>query len=75
MSYKYQRELNQLPDKIKKAQKDINEVSALLSDGDYYSRDPDGFHETTKKLTEFQVKLERYENRWLELEEMKENSL
>ncbi len=75
LSYKFQRELNQLPDKIKKIQKDIEEASALLSDGDYYARDPDAFHETAKSLAELQLKLERYENRWLELEEMKENSL
>ncbi len=75
LSYKLQRELNQLPDKIKKIQTLIEESSALLSDGEYYNRDPDSFHETSKKLIEQQTKLERYENRWLELEEMKENSL
>lgn len=75
LSYKFQRELNQLPDKIKKVQKDIEAASELLSDGDYYTRDPDGFHATVKDLADLQAKLERYENRWLELEEMKENSL
>lgn len=75
LSYKLQRELNQLPDKIEKTQKEIKEAGALLADADFYGRDPDGFHETAKKLNELQVKLERYENRWLELEEMKENSL
>lgn len=75
MSYKYQRELNQLPDKIEKVQKEVKDISALMSDADFYQRDPEGFHETVKKLTELENKLERYENRWLELEEMKENSL
>jgi len=75
MSYKFQRELNQIPEKIEKIQKEITEVNELLSDSEYYSRDPDGFHETAKNLTALQTKLERYENRWIELEEMKENSL
>ena len=75
MSYKYQRELNKLPEKIEKVQKEITDINELLSDSEYYSRDPDGFHETAKNLTTLQAKLERYENRWIELEEMKENSL
>ena len=75
LSYKLQRELNQLPEKIEKTQKEISENAALLSDGDFYNRDPDGFHAAAKKSTELQTKLERYENRWMELEEMKENSL
>lgn len=75
MSYKYQRELNQLPDKIEKSQKEIKKFNELLGDSEYYNRDPDEFHETVKNLQEAQKKLERYENRWIELEEMKENSL
>lgn len=72
LSYKFERELSQLPDKIAKVQQDMTEASALLSDGDYYNRDPDGFHQTVTTLSDLQAKLERYENRWLELEEMKE---
>ena len=75
MSYKYQRELNNLPEKIEKIQKEITDINELLSDSEYYSRAPDEFHETAKNLTTLQAKLERYENRWIELEEMKENSL
>ena len=75
MSYKFQRELNQLPDKIEKVQKEIYDFNELLGDSNYYNRNPDGFHETVKNLQDAQNKLERYENRWLELEEMKENSL
>jgi len=67
--------LNKLPEKIEKVQKEITDINELLSDSEYYSRDPDGFHETAKNLTTLQAKLERYENRWIELEEMKENSL
>ncbi len=72
LSYKLQRELNQIPDKIKTVQKEIEENAELLSDGDFYNRDPDGFHATAKQSNELQAKLTRYENRWLELEEMSE---
>ncbi len=72
LSYKLQRELNQLPDTIQKIQKDIEKTSAELADTEFYQRDPDGFHEAAKNLGDLQGKLERYENRWLELEGMKE---
>jgi ATP-binding cassette subfamily F protein uup len=71
LSYKIERELKQLPDKIGSVETAIKELSDQLSDGEYYQRDPDAFHETAKALAEAQAKLERYENRWLELEEMK----
>lgn len=71
LTYKLERELGQLPNKIKKTEFDLAEVSQLLSDGDFYKRDPDGFHEATKTMAETEAKLERYETRWLELEEMK----
>ena len=74
LTYKLERELNEIPKKIEDAEKHIAELSEKLSDGDFYTSDPDGFHKTTQALTEFQAKLERYETRWLELEEMKSAS-
>lgn len=71
LSYKYERELSQLPGKIQKVEATIAEVSTKLAESDFYQRDPDGFHDATKQLGELQAKQERYETRWLELEEMK----
>ena len=71
LTYKLERELNQLPAKIEKLETRISEFSEKLSDSEFYKTDPDGFHDITKTLTEAQDKLERYEARWLELEEMK----
>ena len=71
LSYKYERELNQLPDKIEAVEKEIAGYSEKLADTDFYQRDPNGFHDVTKSLSEAEAKRERYENRWLELEEMK----
>ncbi len=69
LTYKLERELNQLPQKIQKAEAEIAALSEQLADNDFYQRDPDGFHDVTKALAETQTKLERYETRWLELEE------
>lgn len=71
LSYNLERELKQLPSKIEKAENDISALSEQLADGDFYKRDPDGFHDATRALSEAQARLERYETRWLELEEMK----
>ncbi len=73
LTYKLERELKQLPDKIEKTENKIKELSEMLSDSDFYRRDPDAFHEATKNLADEQARLERYETRWLELEEMKMN--
>lgn len=71
LTYKLERELMQLPDKIEKTEQEIAACNAQLADPDFYKRDPDGFHDMTKTLSEAQAKLERYETRWLELEDMK----
>ena len=71
LSYKYERELKKLPDKIKKVEASISRYNEQLADPDFYSRDPGAFHEMTQDLAEAENKLERYENRWLELEDMR----
>ena len=71
LSYKYERELGQLPSKIEKVEALIAALNVSLADSDFYQRDADGFHAATKDLADAQAKLERYEARWLELEEMK----
>ncbi|HBR69295.1 MAG TPA: hypothetical protein DEA55_07975, partial [Rhodospirillaceae bacterium] len=50
---------------------EVAELSEKLADGDFYKRDPDGFHAAAKALADAQARLERYEIRWLEIEEMK----
>jgi ATP-binding cassette subfamily F protein uup len=72
--YKQQRELKQLPKKIENLEKEISNLSEKLSDPDFYLQDKDNFHTTTKLLSEAQIKLERYETRWLELEEIKNSN-
>ena len=71
LTYKLQRELNQLPNKIEKVEERIAKLSKQLSYSDFYKSDPEGFHTITQELADEQSRLERYETRWLELEEMK----
>lgn len=71
MTYKLKYELETLPSKIEDVILKIAEFNDKLTDADFYTRDPDGFHQTTKDLSEYQQKQERYETRWLELEDMK----
>lgn len=73
LTYKLEHELKKLPEKIKQAEEDIRTYTEILRDPSFYQRDPAAFHETTKNLAETEAKLERYETRWLELEDMKSN--
>lgn len=71
LSYKDKYELEQLPKKIDKVEGEIKALSVKLSDPDFYKTDPDAFHSATKELADQQARLERYETRWLELEDLK----
>jgi ATP-binding cassette subfamily F protein uup len=72
LTYKLERELGQIPEKIAEQEALIENLKQQLSDPDFYKRDPSEFHEATKTLSDAETKLSRYENRWLELEEMKQ---
>lgn len=71
MSYKLHRELQQLPEKMEAMEVDIAEMNEKLSDGGFYKRDPDEFHEVTQRLLRVSDRLKQAEERWLELEEMR----
>jgi ATP-binding cassette subfamily F protein uup len=71
LTYKLEHELKQLPGKIEKVEAEIAACNILLSDSELYARDAAKFHETIKTLEDLKSKLERYESRWLEIEEMK----
>jgi ATP-binding cassette subfamily F protein uup len=72
LSYKLQRELDELPAKIETLEKQRDELAAETSQNDFYQQDTDY---VTNKLAELQAieeQLEVCEERWLELEEMTE---
>ncbi len=71
LSYKLDRELKQLPDKIDALGKDIDQMNDILNDANLYKNDPDLFHSTVDRLGRVQKRLADAEERWLELEEMR----
>ena len=71
LSYKLDRELTHLPQKIEDLSQDISAMNEVLNDADLYKNDPDLFHKTVERLQRFQKRLDDAENRWIELEEMK----
>ena len=73
LSYKEKYELEELPKKMGDVEKKIDAINKALTDAEFYQRDPDGFHKATVALTEYKSRLSRYEDRWLELEEIKSN--
>jgi ATP-binding cassette subfamily F protein uup len=71
LSYKLQYELDRLPRKLKEAEEEFATLQKLMADPDLYSRDPGLFYDTAKKHAETKEQIEAYENRWLELEDMR----
>lgn len=72
LSYKDNRELRQLPERIATLEAAIERLEAGLADPDLYQRDPDGFHAQTTRLSAAQAELAAAEDRWLELEALKD---
>ncbi len=72
-SYKDERELNLLPEKMEKLAQLISELETELNDPSLYSQNPKRFNILTKHITTKRIELETTETRWLELEEMKLN--
>lgn len=74
LSYKLQYELDHLPGKIEKIEQEIAQCHTRLEDANFYTEDPDGFDKAVKRVAQLQEELEQLESRWLELEEMSDNS-
>ena len=72
MSYKDQRELDGLPDVIAGLETEIDELEASLADPTLFERDGAAFNDKAKRLEHARVELDEAENRWLELEALRE---
>ncbi len=72
LGYQQQRELDQLPKTMEDLTKKIKAAEAKMADADFFSRDPAGFQKTSEGLTKLQAELEAAEERWLELEALRE---
>ncbi len=72
LSYKDARELEELPGRMAALEKRVKALEAKLADPAFYGKDPAGFQKATGELTAVQADLAAAEDRWLELEALKE---
>ena len=72
LSGKDQHALRQLPGEIAAVEAQLASLRERLSDPAYYGRDPAGFTRESTALAEAEAKLAALEERWLELEIMRE---
>jgi len=72
LTYKEDRELNQLPEKIERLNAKIATLQAQLDDPAFYQRDPGRYQEAARALETARAALDKAETRWLELEERRE---
>ncbi len=73
LSYKDQRELDQLPADVETLSMKISDMEAELSDPALYSENPKRFAALSKELEAKRDELDVKEMRWLELEELRES--
>jgi ATP-binding cassette subfamily F protein uup len=72
LGFHEQHDLKTLPGRIAELEAKIAKVQALLDDPGLYVRDPALFQKATTALAGFQEELSRAEDRWLELEMLRE---
>jgi ATP-binding cassette subfamily F protein uup len=72
LGYQQQRELDQLPKTMEDLTRKIKAAETRMADADFFSRDPTGFQKTSEGLAKLQAELEAAEERWLELEALRE---
>ena len=72
LSYKQQRALDELPQRIETLQAEIAAMNTKLADTTLYARDPTGFNDAMTRLTTTQAALTAAEDEWLELETLRE---
>jgi len=72
LTFSDQHALKSLPHDMAALEKTIAAQQKKLSDSDFYARDPDGFNALSAELGAAHAKLAEYENRWLELEILRE---
>ncbi len=72
LSFKHQHALENLPKDIAKIEKTIAKYQTKLGEGDFYAKDPDGFHKINDAMEKALSDLSTKEEEWLELEMMRE---
>jgi len=73
LSYKDQRELDQLPAEIESMEAHIVTLQTAAADPEFYSQDPAMVQAKLKELADAEAQLERHIERWSELESLQES--
>jgi ATP-binding cassette subfamily F protein uup len=74
LNAKDQHELKTLPSRMEALGAEIAQLEAKLADSAFYARDPAGFAKATEALAKAQGALAADEERWLELELLREQA-
>jgi ATP-binding cassette subfamily F protein uup len=72
LSFNEQHDLKTLPKRMSEIEAKIAKVQEILADAELYSRDPARFQKAMDALTALQTELHAAEERWLELEMLRE---
>jgi len=72
LSFNEQHDLKTLPKRMSEMEARIAKVREILADPELYSRDPARFQKAMDALTQLQAELHAAEERWLELEMLRE---
>ncbi|GIR47106.1 MAG: elongation factor 3 [Alphaproteobacteria bacterium] len=73
LSYKFQYELEQLPNQIKNIQQELEDIKNELKDTNLYLENYERYQEITSKMEDLNSDLNTKENRWYELIKMEED--
>ena len=73
LSYKFQYELEQLPNQIKNIQQELEDIKNELKDTNLYLENYERYQEITSKMEVLNSDLNTKENRWYELIKMEED--
>lgn len=72
LSYKLQKEFDDLPKKIEQAEQKVAEMKAVVGVGDFYTQSPKLIEEKLQALAQLELELETCFERWAELEDMQQ---
>ncbi len=73
LSYNQQRLLEILPQKVEDLEQKISSIEQKLGDANLYTNNRGEFENLSKELASLKIEVEKAENQWLELQELKEN--
>jgi ATP-binding cassette subfamily F protein uup len=73
LSYKDQRELDQLPVEIEQLESDVAALQTEIASGDFYAQDNEVVQKTLRELSKAESLLEQRVERWGELENMQDS--